>query len=118
MKKENTLARKALSDTNKNYIEVVNENLALKRELEASRSIAHPSKPAAPPLKLKCTSCNGTGKISMPYTHPTNPNLDSWRTEWCGVCDGKGNPHNRSPWFGLPLCVHGYQNCSVCNGIQ
>lgn len=34
MKKENSLARKALLDTNKNYIEVVNENLELRRRIE------------------------------------------------------------------------------------
>lgn len=34
MKKENAATRKALMDTNKNYTEVVNENLALRRKLE------------------------------------------------------------------------------------
>lgn len=34
MKKENTALRKAISDTNANYVEVVNENLALRRKLE------------------------------------------------------------------------------------
>lgn len=34
MKKENTQIRKALMETNKNYVEVVNENLALRRKLE------------------------------------------------------------------------------------
>lgn len=118
MRKENTLVRKALVATDKNYLEVVNENLALKRELEASRSIAFPPERTSPPLKLKCAECNGTGKISMPYVHPTNSNLDEWREEWCGTCDGKGNPGNRSPWFGMPLCVHGYQNCSQCHDTR
>lgn len=35
MKKENKSMRQALLDTNKNYVEVVNENLSLRRELEA-----------------------------------------------------------------------------------
>lgn len=34
MKKENAQLRRALLDTNKNYVEVVNENLALRKELE------------------------------------------------------------------------------------
>lgn len=34
MKKENAAARKALMETNKNYVEVVNENLELRRELQ------------------------------------------------------------------------------------
>lgn len=34
MKKENFQLRKAIIETNKNYVEVVNENLALKRQLE------------------------------------------------------------------------------------
>ena len=33
MKKENAQLRKALAETNTNYVEVVNENLALRREL-------------------------------------------------------------------------------------
>lgn len=33
MKKENATMRKALTDTDRNYVEVVNENLALRREL-------------------------------------------------------------------------------------
>jgi len=37
MKKENAAMRKALSDTNTNYVEVVNENLALRRKLEEAR---------------------------------------------------------------------------------
>lgn len=35
MKKENSLLRKSIMDTNKNYVEVVNENLELRRQLEA-----------------------------------------------------------------------------------
>lgn len=34
MKAENKQLRKAIIDTNKGYVEVVNENLALKKELE------------------------------------------------------------------------------------
>lgn len=34
MKKENAAVRKALMETNKQYVEVVNENLNLKRKLE------------------------------------------------------------------------------------
>lgn len=37
MKKENSAMRKAINDTNNNYVEVVNENLALRRELEEAR---------------------------------------------------------------------------------
>lgn len=37
MKKENAVLRKAVSDTNKNYVEVVNKNLELHRELESLR---------------------------------------------------------------------------------
>lgn len=38
MKKENSTMRKALSDTNKNYIEIVNENLELKKTVEQLRT--------------------------------------------------------------------------------
>lgn len=38
----------------------------------------------------KCSSCHGTKTISVPWTHPTNPNLDSWRSEICGACNGRG----------------------------
>ena len=41
MKKENSINRKALMETNKNYVEVVNENLALRRELEAARKLVN-----------------------------------------------------------------------------
>lgn len=34
MKKENSQLRKALMETNKNYVEVCNENLYLKQQLE------------------------------------------------------------------------------------
>lgn len=34
MRKESTLHRKALIDTNKQYVTLVNENLALRRKLE------------------------------------------------------------------------------------
>jgi hypothetical protein len=34
MKKENAAMRKALNDTNTNYVDVVNENLALRRKLD------------------------------------------------------------------------------------
>lgn len=37
MKKENSLIRKSIIDTNKNYIEVVNENLALKQQVAQYR---------------------------------------------------------------------------------
>lgn len=37
IKKENNLLRKSIMETNKNYVEVVNENLELRRELEALR---------------------------------------------------------------------------------
>lgn len=37
MKKENSMVRKALMETNKNYVEVINENLALRREIEKLR---------------------------------------------------------------------------------
>lgn len=33
LKKENNVLRKSISETNKHYVEVCNENLALKREL-------------------------------------------------------------------------------------
>ena len=39
MKKENTLNRKALMDTNKNYVEVVNEGLAKQREIDRLKII-------------------------------------------------------------------------------
>lgn len=42
MKKENASVRRALLDTNKNYVEVVNENLALKKELTHLRWVVHP----------------------------------------------------------------------------
>jgi hypothetical protein len=35
MKKENAQNRKALQETNKNYVEVVNDNLSLRREKQA-----------------------------------------------------------------------------------
>lgn len=35
MKKENATMRKAMMDTSKGYVEVVNENLALHRDIEA-----------------------------------------------------------------------------------
>lgn len=41
MKKENTQSRKALMETNKNYIEVVNENLALRREVEGLNKLVN-----------------------------------------------------------------------------
>lgn len=34
MKKENATMRKVLMETNRNYVEVVNENLELRRQLE------------------------------------------------------------------------------------
>lgn len=34
MKRENTATRKALIETNKNYVEIVNENLVLRRKIE------------------------------------------------------------------------------------
>lgn len=34
MKKENAQLRKAIIETNKNYVDVVNENIALRKELE------------------------------------------------------------------------------------
>lgn len=48
--KENKTLRKALTDTNKEFVEVCNEVLALKRELEVTRSIAFPSEPRPVPL--------------------------------------------------------------------
>lgn len=33
MKRENNLLRKSITEVNRNYVEVVNENLALRREL-------------------------------------------------------------------------------------
>lgn len=33
MKRENNILRKSISDINRNYVEIVNENLALRREL-------------------------------------------------------------------------------------
>lgn len=39
MKKENSSIRKALQDTNTNYVEVVNENLALHKEIETLRRL-------------------------------------------------------------------------------
>lgn len=41
MKKQAAADRKALLATNKNYIEVVNENLALKRKLEEAGIYSH-----------------------------------------------------------------------------
>lgn len=38
MKKENSVLRKAISDTDRNYVEVINENLAMKRRLEKYES--------------------------------------------------------------------------------
>lgn len=43
------------------------------------------------PSKQECTSCKGTGTVSVPYTHPTNPNLDAWHSQLCGSCSGKGS---------------------------
>lgn len=40
MKQANKELRKALLDTNKNYVEVVNENLNLLKQLGANRSFA------------------------------------------------------------------------------
>ena len=34
LKRENNILRKSINDTNKQYVEVVNENLSLKRKLE------------------------------------------------------------------------------------
>ena len=34
LKRENNILRKSINDTNKQYVEVVNENLRLKRKLE------------------------------------------------------------------------------------
>lgn len=31
----------------------------------------------------KCKTCSGSRTISIPVTHPTNPNLDSWTTHPC-----------------------------------
>lgn len=53
MKKENAQLRKAIMETNKNYVEVVNENLALKRELE----------------KLRREVYNGSGKSAEDKDH-------------------------------------------------
>lgn len=41
MKKENKQLRTAISDTNKNYVEVINENLDLHRQVEASRKLVN-----------------------------------------------------------------------------
>ena len=30
-----------------------------------------------------CKDCSGTGQISVPVTHPTNPNMDSWTSHPC-----------------------------------
>lgn len=40
MKRENTAMRKAITDTNANYVEVVNENLALRRIIEDLNKLA------------------------------------------------------------------------------
>lgn len=40
MKRENTAMRKAITDTNANYVEVVNENLALRRKIEELTTLA------------------------------------------------------------------------------
>lgn len=81
MKKENTLTRKALSDTNKNYVEVVNENLALRRELEETRSIAFPP-PADPPLKLRAVE-HGDPDRSPFYGMPLCPHKIQFD---CDIC--------------------------------
>jgi hypothetical protein len=75
MKKENTLARKALVDTNKNYVEVVNENLALKRELEETRSIAFP-----PP-----SSHDDSGRSPF-YGMPLCPHKIQFGCNLCNLC--------------------------------
>lgn len=41
MKKENSSTRKALQDTNRNYVEVINENLELRRQVEALRKLVN-----------------------------------------------------------------------------
>jgi hypothetical protein len=41
MKRENKQLRLALTDTNKNYVEVVNENLSLHRDVEALRKLVN-----------------------------------------------------------------------------
>jgi predicted nucleic acid-binding OB-fold protein len=41
MKKENSVIRKAMMETSKNYVEVVNENLALRRKLEELELLAN-----------------------------------------------------------------------------
>lgn len=41
MKKENAQLRKALAETNKNYVEVVNENLELKAKVEQLERMAY-----------------------------------------------------------------------------
>lgn len=77
MKKENSLARKALMDTNKNYVEVVNENLAKQREIDRLKVIVEDLNRLAGMFK---------NKIAEP-----------------------------SPFYGMPLCVHGIQfDCTEC----
>lgn len=41
MKKENTQTRKALLETSKQYVDVINENLALKKKLEEAGIYYH-----------------------------------------------------------------------------
>lgn len=37
-----------------------------------------------------CVNCKGRGTVSEPYTHPTNPVLDTWISVVCNTCGGKG----------------------------
>jgi hypothetical protein len=41
MKSENKLLRKSLMDTNRNYVDVVNENLSLRRKLTQANIYYH-----------------------------------------------------------------------------
>lgn len=33
--------------------------------------------------EIECKSCGGSGSISYPITHPSNPNLDTWGSYTC-----------------------------------
>lgn len=40
------------------------------------------------PREPKCKNCSDTGWVSVPITHPTNPNLDSWDRHICYCKNG------------------------------
>lgn len=82
MKNENALARKSLMEAHKNYVEVVNENLALRRELEETRSIAFPP-PADPPLKLRAVEHDDVDRSPF-YGMPLCPHKIQFGCNLCG----------------------------------